>query len=102
MDRVLSYCHQGYELWLPMENVWGHDTTILTLLYLYLILLTLWFHEIFKLIFLKSGSWPKTMYAEHWRKMGNISILLVQSFCGALVNSCLLEYAAVFPMKNKF
>ena len=34
-----------------------------------LILLTLWFHEIFKLIFLKPSSWPKTMYAEHWRKL---------------------------------
>ena len=33
-----------------------------------LILLTLWFHEIFKLIFLKPSSWSKTMYAEHWRK----------------------------------
>ena len=48
------------------------------------------------------------MYAEHWRKLawatplGNFSILLVQSFCGALVNSCLLEYANVFPIKNKF
>ena len=30
-----------------------------------LILLTLWFHE----IFLKPSSWPKTMYAEHWRKL---------------------------------
>ena len=77
----------------------GHDTAIFTLLYL--ILLTLWFHEIFKLIFPKSSSWPKTMYAEYWRKMGNF-ILLVQSFRGALVNSCLLEYATVFPIKNKF
>ena len=45
-----------------------------------LILLTLWFHE----IFLKPSSWPKTMYAEHWRKLawatplGNFPILLVQ------------------------
>ena len=44
-----------------------------------LILLTLWFHE----IFLKPSSWPKTMYAEHWRKLawatflGNFPILLV-------------------------
>ena len=30
-----------------------------------LILLTLWFHE----IFLKPSSWSKTMYAEHWRKL---------------------------------
>ena len=58
--------------------MWGHDTAILTLLYL--ILLTLWFHQIFKLIFPKSSSWPKTMYAEHWRKMGNFPILLVQLF----------------------
>ena len=80
--------------------MWGHDTAILTLLYL--ILLTLWFHEIFTLIFPKSSSWPKTMYADHWRKMGNFPILLAQSFSGALVNSCLLEYATVFPIKNKF
>ena len=37
------------------------------------------------------------MYAEHWRKLayatflGNLPILLVQQFCGALLNSCLLE-----------
>ena len=30
-----------------------------------LILLTLWSHE----IFLKPSSWPKTMYAEQWRKL---------------------------------
>ena len=65
-------------LWLPRENVWGHDTAIFTLLYL--IFLTLWFHEMFKVIFLK----PKTMYAEHWRNiawaipLGNFHILLVQ------------------------
>ena len=86
--------------------MWGHDTTIFTLVYL--ILLTQWFHEIFKLIFLKPSSWLKTMYAEHWRKLawanplGNFPILLVQWFCGALVNSCLLEYTSVFPVKNKF
>ena len=73
-------------------NVREHDTAIFTLLYV--ILLTLWFHEIFTLIF--------TLYAEHWRKMGNFPILLAQSFSGALVNSCLLEYATVFPIKNKF
>ena len=80
--------------------MWGHDTAIFTMLYL--ILLTLWFHKIFKLIFPKSSSWSKTMYAGHWRKMGNFPILLVQSFREAAVNSCLLEYAAVFPIKNKF
>ena len=86
--------------------MWWHDTAIFTLLYL--ILLTVWFFEIFKLIFPTSSSWHKAMYAEHWRKLawatplGNFSILLVQSFCGALVNSCLLEYANVFPIKNKF
>ena len=84
----------------------GHDTAMFTMLYL--ILLTLWFHEIFKLTFLKPSSWPKTMYTEHWRKLawatflGNFPILLVQQFCGALMNSCLLEYAPVFPTKNKF
>ena len=84
----------------------GHDTAIFTMLYL--ILLTLWFHKTFKLIFLNQSSWPKTMYAEHWRKLawatflGNFPILLVQQFCGALMNSCLLEYATVFPIKNKF
>ena len=60
----------------------GYDTATFTLLHL--ILLTLWFHEIFKLIFLKPSSWPKTMYAEHWSKLawatplGNFPILLVQ------------------------
>ena len=48
------------------------------------------------------------MYAEHWRKLawaiffGNFPILLVQHICGALMNSCLLEYATVFPIKYKF
>ena len=60
----------------------GHDTAIFTVLYL--IALTLYFHKIFKLIFPKALSWPKTMYAEHWRKLtwatflGNFPILLVQ------------------------
>ena len=45
----------------------GHDTAIFTLLYL--ILLTLRCPEIFKLIFLKPSSWPKTMHAEDWRKL---------------------------------
>ena len=72
----------------------GHDTTIFVMLYL--ILLTLWFHKTFKLIFLNQSSWPKTMYAEHWRKLawatflGNFPKLLVQ------------QYATVFPIKNKF
>ena len=84
----------------------GHDTAIFTMLYL--ILLTLWFHKVFKLIFPKSSSWPKTMYVEHWRKLawatflGNFPILLVQQFCGTFMNGCLLEYAIVFPIKNKF
>ena len=84
----------------------GHDTAMFTMLYL--ILLTLWFHKIFKLIFPRQSSWPKTMHAEHWRKLawatflGNFPILLVQHICGALMNSCLLEYATVFPIKNKF
>ena len=47
-------------------------------------------------------------YAEHWRKLawatflGNFPILLVQQFCEALMNSYFLEYATVFPIKNKF
>ena len=75
---------------------------------LYLILLILWFHKIFKLIFPKSLSWPKTMYAEHWRKLAwetflvNFTTLLAQKFCGALMSSYLLEYATVLPIKNKF
>ena len=87
-----------------MENVWEHDAAIFTMIYL--ILLILWFHEIFRLVFPKSLSCPKTMYAEHWRKLawatplGNFPTLLVRQFCGALMNSCLLEYASVFPIKN--
>ena len=59
-----------------------HDTATFTMLYL--ILLTLWLHKIFKLIFLKHSFWPKTMYAENWRKLawatflGNFPIFLVQ------------------------
>ena len=62
----------------------GHDTAIFTMLYL--ILLTLWFHKTFKLIFLNQSSWSKTMYAEHWRKLGwatflgNVPKVLVQQF----------------------
>ena len=41
------------------------------------------------LIFLKQPSRPKTMYAEHWRKLAwtTFLILLVQQFCGPLMNS---------------
>ena len=84
----------------------GHDTGIFTLLYL--ILLTLWLHEIFKLIFLKPSSWPKTMYAEHWRKLAWAlpwEIFVYSQYNNSvelLVNSCLLEYATVFLIKNKF
>ena len=48
------------------------------------------------------------MYTEHWRKLawvtvlGNFPIFLVQQFCGALMNGCLLEYATLFPIKSKF
>ena len=33
---------------------------------------------------------------------GSINFFLVQRVCGTLMNSCLLEYATVFPIKNKF
>ena len=33
---------------------------------------------------------------------GSIKFFLVQRVCGTLMNSCLLEYATVFPIKNKF
>ena len=85
----------------------GDDTAMFTMLYLK-VLLTVWFHKIFKLIFLKQPSWPRTMYAKHWRKLawptflGNFLILLVQQICGTLMNNCLLEYATVFPIKNRF
>ena len=72
------------------EKCWGeHDTATFTMLYL--ILLTLWLHKIFKLIFLKQSFWPKIMYAEHRRKLawatflGNFHIFLVQQFCGAFL-----------------
>ena len=48
------------------------------------------------------------MYAEHWRKLawatflGKLTIFLVQLICEALRNSCLLEYATVFRIKNTF
>ena len=84
----------------------GHDTPIFTMHCL--ILVTLYFHKIFELIFLRQSSWPKTMYAEHWRKLAwatfleNFPMLLVQHICGAIMSSCLLEYVTVFPIKNKF
>ena len=86
--------------------MWGHGTAIFTMLYL--ILLTLWLHKLFKLISLRLSSWPKPMYAEHWRKLawatllGNFPILLVQHVFGAIMNSFLLECATMFPIKNKF
>ena len=48
------------------------------------------------------------MYAEYWRKLawatflGSFPILLVQHIYVARTNSCLLEHATVFPIKNKF
>ena len=88
-------------------NCWReHDAVIFAMLYL--ILLTLWFYKIFKLICLKQSFWPKIMYAKHWTKLAwttfleNSAIFLVQQLCGALMNSWLLEYAAVFSIKNKF
>ena len=86
--------------------MWEHDTAIFTMFYL--ILLTLWFHKHFKLIFLRQSSWPKKMYVKYWRKLawaifsGKFPILLVQHIYGALMNSCLLEYATVFPIKDRF
>ena len=61
----------------------GHDTAIFTMLYL--ILLTLWFHKTFKLIFLNQSSWPKTMYG-------------IFSYTFGIT----IQYATVFPIKNKF
>ena len=46
--------------------MWRHDTAIFTMVYL--ILLILWFHKIFKLIFLRQSSWPKKMDAEYLEK----------------------------------
>ena len=86
---------------------WGVGGMILPYLPCFTWLLLL-YGSIEFLIFLKQSSWPKTMYAKHWRKLawatflGNFPILLVQQFCGALMNSCLCEYATVFSMKNKF
>ena len=81
--------------------MWGHDTAIFTMVYL--ILLILWFHKIFKLIVLSQSSWPKTMYAEYLEKklawatfLGNFPIPLVQHICGAIMNSCLIESVTVF------
>ena len=64
------------------EKCVGHDTAIFTILYL--IILTLWFNKMLKVNFPKSSCWPKTMCAEHRRKLalttflGNFPILLVQ------------------------
>ena len=69
----------NYGFWRRMCRV--HDTAIFAILYL--ILLTLWFHKNFKLIFLNQSS---CMYAEYWRKLawatflGNFAKLLVLQF----------------------
>ena len=48
------------------------------------------------------------MYVEHWGKiawatfLGHFPTLLVRLICEAIMNSCLFEYATVFPIKNKF
>ena len=79
-------CHQGKDLIITASEgkcVGEHDAAIFTMLYL--ILLTLWFHKTIKLIFLKQSSWPKTMYAEQWRKLAWATF----SF-------------NFFPIKNKF
>ena len=68
----------------------GLDISIYTMLYLSL--LTLWFHKTFKLIFLKPSSWPKTMYAEHWRKLAWTTYTF----------SIIIQYGNVFLVKNKF
>ena len=73
-----------------------HDAAIFTMLYL--ILLTLWFHKTFKLIFLNQSSWPKTMYAEHWRKLAWAVSLGKFSYTLSIT----IQYATVFPIKNKF
>ena len=88
------------------EKYVGQGNVIFTVLYL--ILLNLWFHKIFKLIFRKSSSWPKIMYVEHSRKLacatflGTFPILLVQQFCGTFMESCLLEYAIVLDLTGCF
>ena len=72
------------------------------------VLFTVWFHKSFKLNFLKQPSLPNTMYAEHWRKLAwttfleNFLMPFIQQFCEAIMSICLLEYATVFPIKNKF
>ena len=45
----------------------GHDAVTFTMLYLILLILS--FNKAFKLIFLNQSSWPKIIYAEHWRKL---------------------------------
>ena len=74
----------------------GHGTAIFTMLYL--ILLTLWFHKTFKLIFLNQSSWPETMYAYiAWATtMGNFLGKCFYTF------SITIQYATVFPIKKKF
>ena len=72
----------------------GHDTAIFAMLYL--ILLTLWFHKT-KLNFLNQSSRPKTMYAEHGQT--SMSNFLGKFSC---TFSTTIQYATVFPIKNKF
>ena len=73
----------------------GHDTAIFTMLYL--TLLTLWFHKTFKSIFLNQSSWPKTVWwTLNKTSMGNI----FEKF--SYIFSTTIQYATMFPIKNKF
>ena len=84
----------------------GHDTAIFAIPYL--ILLTLWFHKTFKLIFLNQSSWPKTMHAEYSRKlawatfMGNFPKLLVQQFSMLLCFQSKISFPGYFDFSFWF
>ena len=81
----------------------GHDTPIFTMLYL--ILLLYGSINILSEFFLGSHPGLKQCMLRKLSRatfLGNFPVLLVQHICGALMNSCLLEYATVFPIKNTF
>ena len=79
----------------------GHNAAILSMPYLK-VLLIVWSHKTFKLIFLKQPSWPKNRELAWAPILGNFFILLEQQSCGTPMKSCLLNVLLYFQSKIKF
>ena len=78
-------------MWLLRKNALGHNTAIFTMLHL--ILLTLWFHKIFKLIFLGSHPGLKQWMLnirENWHRQLSWKIFLYFSYNISVEYLCLV------------